>query len=185
MTRPLIVAAALLGVIPAAQAQEKSEPRPLVPVKLQIVFEKYQGDKRISSEPYTMSLNANEKASGNFDRVGKIRMGIDVPMRMDRAGDKEVPGNVVYRSVGNSADCTVTSVDDARFKINCAFEQSSVSPSRPGASLAMLTPPMLQTFRSETGVILKDNQTSQYVAGTDPVSGDVLKVGLTLSVTKQ
>ena len=126
MTRPAIVIALVLATAGQAGAQDKAATQPLIPVRLQLVFEKYQGDKKTSSESYSLSVTANDKLPGGFARPGKIRMGIDVPMRMDRVGDKEVPGNIIYRTVGNAADCTVVSVDDTRFKVDCSFEQSSI-----------------------------------------------------------
>ena len=181
MKHPAVMIALVLSVVAAVDAQGQPEQAALIPLRLEIVFEKYQGEKRVTSEPYMLSLNANDKGPGGFPRGGKIRMGIEIPMRMDRVGDKEVPGNVIYRSIGNAADCIVASVDQARFKVDCTFEQSSI-PS--GSSTTGIVPPMLRTFRSETSVILRDNQTTQYTTATDPVSSEVLKVAITLSVVK-
>ena len=40
---------------------------------------------------------------------------------------------------------------------------------------------MLRNFRSQTNVILRDGQSVQYVAATDPVSGELLKIDVTLN----
>jgi hypothetical protein len=185
MTQSAFVIAVVLAIAAPAGAQDKPS-APLIPVKLQLVFEKYQGAKRVSSEPYTLSVTANDKNPNNPNngRPGKIRMGIDVPMRAERAGDRDVPGNVVYRSIGNSADCVVASLDEVRFKIDCNFEQSSISRDPQRSQADALAPPMLRTFRSETAVILRDKESAQYVAATDPVSGEELKVGITLLVSR-
>ncbi len=174
MRRLLIVVMVVAGA-GALDAQERPEARVPIPVKLQIVFERFQGEKRLTSEPYTMSLNAN-------DRPGRIRMGVTVPMRMDRVNDREVPGNVVYRDVGNGADCSVTSLDPARFKIDCTFDQSSIA-STQGVPAAALVPPLLRSFRSESGVVLRNKENAQFIVGTDPVSGERLQVSLTLLVS--
>lgn len=173
MKRLLVVLAVLIAV-GTLHAQDKADPRAPVPIKLQIVFEKYQGEKRLTSEPYTLSLNAN-------DRMGRIRMGVEVPMRMDRVNDRDVPGNVIYRSVGNAVDCTATSLDPVRFKVDCTFEQSSVAPNPPNTGSFPLMPPLLRNFRTETGAILRDKQSVQFAIGTDPLSGERVLVSLTLT----
>jgi hypothetical protein len=170
----LLIVIAVLAASAVADAQDPPAPRAPVPVRLQVVFERFQGEKRLSSEPYTMSLNAN-------DRPGRIRMGVTVPMRMDRVNDREVPGNVVYRDVGNAADCTVRSADADRYKVDCTFEQSSIA-STNGPAVA-LAPPLLRNFRSESGVLLRSKETAQFTVGTDPVSGERLQVSLTLLVS--
>ena len=50
------------------------------PLKLQFVISKYQGDKKISSVPYVVSVNANQR------RNTSLRMGGQVPIPM--GGDK-------------------------------------------------------------------------------------------------
>jgi hypothetical protein len=172
--RRLLIVVALLALPAAADAQDPPAPRNPVPVRLQVVFERFQGEKRLPSEPYTMSVNAN-------DRPGRIRMGVQVPMRMDRVGDRDVPGNVIYRDVGNAADCTIRSADADRYKIDCTFEQTSIASTN--APVGVLAPPLLRNFRSESGVILRHKESAQFTVGTDPVSGERLQVSLTLLVS--
>ena len=58
---------ALLLLVPAAGAQEKEKteaPAPaeaharFTPLRVQVVFSKYQGEKRVASLPYTLTCNA-------------------------------------------------------------------------------------------------------------------------------
>jgi hypothetical protein len=44
--------------------------------------------------------------------------------------------------------------------------------------------PWLQSFRSSQTLILKDCQTTQYTTATDKVSGEVVKIDVTLTVVK-
>jgi hypothetical protein len=109
-------------------------------------------------------------------------MGFQVPVRYYES--KQSSGNVVFQDVGNSASCRAQPADDkGRFKLDCAFDQSSVN--TPGDKTAAEgLPPVLKDFRSDVSFFLRDGQTSQLTVATDPVSGDVVKVDVTLNVVK-
>jgi len=51
-----------------AQEKPKTEERVKVPtpVKVQIVFTEYDGDKKVSSMPYTFTVITDEKVGGNY-----------------------------------------------------------------------------------------------------------------------
>ena len=44
--------------------------------------------------------------------------------------------------------------------------------------------PAFRNFTSNFNILLKDGQTAQYASATDPVSGETLKVDVTLNVLK-
>jgi len=44
---------------------------------------------------------------------------------------------------------------------------------------------MLRSFNSSFQVLLRDGQTNQYTSATDPVTGEVTKIDVTLNVLKQ
>ena len=165
----------------AATAQEKPEPRPGArpqPLKLQITFTKFQNEKKVSSVPYTLSMSP--------EYWTRVRMGIDVPMSLESAGGKQPPGNIVYKTIGNNIDCYARPIDQGRYEIRCSFSQSSVSGNQKGVAGdgSSLMPPVLRTFSSDASLILSDGQSAQHTVATDPVSGEVLKVDVTLTVVK-
>lgn len=164
----------LLLLAASAVAQEKAPPPPglpppprkaSTPLKLVVVFSRYQGEKKVSNVPYTITFNSD-------DRPARIRMGVQVPIQTTA---NNVP-TTQYRDVGNNLDINANEVDDGRFKLSCTFEQSSIS--------GDAVPPVLRTFKSEANLTMRDGQTVQYTAATDPVSGDVLKIDVTLTVVK-
>lgn len=184
--RSLLALLPLLLLSAAAGAQEKAERPPKkapTPLKVDVVFTKYQAEKKVGSVPYTLLVNAD-------DRPTRLRMGIQVPLRYDTVGGKDVPGNVVYKSVGNNVDCSAERLDDGRFKLMCSLEQSSIysmdadKKTAGPAGEGSLSPPLIRTFSSEASLILRDGQSMQYTMATDPVSGEVLKVDVTLAVVK-
>ncbi len=44
--------------------------------------------------------------------------------------------------------------------------------------------PVIQTFRANVNLLIRDGQTIQSMVSTDPVTGHVLKVDVTLNVVK-
>ncbi|HEV8254831.1 MAG TPA: hypothetical protein VGQ78_08750, partial [Vicinamibacteria bacterium] len=109
--------AALLAILAmvtgaGATAQEKPEPprkRP-TPLKVQVVFSKYQGEKKVSSLPYTLLVNAD-------DRPTAVRMGIQVPLVAPQVA-KDSPSALMYKDVGTSLDCNAQALDDGSFKLS-------------------------------------------------------------------
>lgn len=154
-------------------------PKPGVPVKLQVVMTRTHGDTKVASFVYTLSAMSD-------GATNSLRTGIMVPLKYE---SKDVPGNVVYKSVGTNLRCEVNPVDAGRFRVSCATvdyqsifgEEGGRSPA--GASGSTL-PPVLREFSSGGVLLLRDAQTAQFSVATDPVSGDVMKTDMTLTVVK-
>jgi len=176
----LVVIAALAGAGAAEDKAEKAakSDKPPTPLKVQVVYSRYQGEKKVSSMPYTLLVNAD-------DRSAAVRIGLQVPV-MVVLQDKS--STVMYKDVGNNLDCSAEALADGRFKLELSLEQGAVyssdavpkMPSEPAAFHA----PVLRNFRSQTNMLLRDGQTGQYVAATDPITGETLKIEVTLNVVK-
>jgi hypothetical protein len=187
----MTAAALLLGGAATVGAQEKptaadKDPE-LTPLKLNVVLARYDGDKKLSSLPYTMWINAVPgHRVGPGDRVS-LRMGVRIPVW---SGGKE-GSSYTYHNVGTNIDGQAWPVEGGRYKVLLSVENSSLysddqgkaGTARPGAG-AMSTAPVLQSFNSSFSVVLRDGQTTQYVTATDPVSGEILKIDVTLNVIK-
>lgn len=163
----------LAGLPARAQDAAHTEPTAL---KVHVVFNRYQGEKKISSAPYTLSLTTD-------DRSTRLRMGIRVPF----PSAAKVGESVSYQNVGNNVDCAAHALSEGRFWLTCSFEQSSLYtredepvPQRMDPS----APPLLRTFSSQANMILRDGQTTQHTAAMDPINGDILKVDVTLNVVR-
>src|SRR5260370_893659 len=68
----------------------------VVPLKVTVVFNEYDGEKKLSSLPYALFLKADE--SSHF--VGRVRMGVRVPIW---TGGKD--SAIQYQEVGSNLDC--------------------------------------------------------------------------------
>jgi hypothetical protein len=154
----------------------------VVPLKVQVVLSKYQGDKKVSTMPYTLSL-ATSRA-----RVS-LRMGGEIPLATTTFNSTTVPSvvSVNYRSVGTSIDCSAEALDDGRYALSIGLEDSSVySEDQEVRKLSKATTdqPSFNTFKVNEAVILRDGESSQFTAATDKITGQVIKVDVTLTVLK-
>lgn len=179
--RTLYAVLALALIAAEARAQDRPAAKPPTQLRLDVVFMKYEGQKKVSSVPYTLSLNADGQNSG-------IRMGIQVPLATTT---KDAPGGViVYKDVTNNVDCNAQPLEDGRYAVVCSLNQASLY-SMEGAQrsawlsgTATVTAPLIRTFSSHARLLLRNGETAQHTMAADPVSGEVLKVDITLNVVK-
>lgn len=168
----------------APPQEKKSEERaqPAIPVKAQIVFSEYDGEKKIISMPYSFTVIANEKLGGYYST--SLRTGVRVPV--DTGGPEQKTN---YMDVGSNIDCGVRTTDDNdRYQVHMIFERSALSPNS-GAQTEKLqvsrpdAPPLVRQFKASVNMILKDGQTSETVS-TDPINGHSLHLSVTINVPK-
>lgn len=178
-TAPLVLACILAGA--ALTAQEKpqppsEQPRAMMPSKVQIVFSRFKGDKKVSSLPYTLGVITNERMKTS------LRMGMEVPIGSKTQGYS-------YKNLGTNIDCTVESAARDYFRVTIVVSDTSLymeagKPEPPAGSGIVSDIPAYRGFNSSFVVLLRDGQTTQLTSAVDPVSGEVLKVDVTLDLTK-
>jgi hypothetical protein len=167
---------------------ETSRPAP-VPLKIQLVLSRFQGEKKVSSVPYTLSVTANDGGGS-----AKVRMGVQMPIvsTVFGAGGTTTPTSYNYKDLSTNIDCNAASGTEGRYKVQLTVNDTSVYFPEPdaGKSSAATPPsplagvPAFRTFTSTFTAWLRDGQTSQYTSVTDQVSGQVLKIDATLTVLK-
>ena len=210
MTKPLSTLALIFvfafALAPTAfvRAQDKpaatSTPKPSaaeMPLKIQVLISRYQGDKKISSLPYSLSVTGGgggpERAVLGPLFLGRanLRMGAKVPVAATSytpiaAGGAGVNPLVSYQyqDVGTNIDCQVWSAEDGRFRVEITIEDSSVYPDEKDIPGAAKGNPSLRSFRASDSMLLKDGATAQVTTATDKVSGETVKVDVTLTVVK-
>lgn len=158
-----------------------------VPLNVQIVLSRYQGDKKIASTPYMLGVLSNGQRTS-------LRVGTQVPVITTVFGAKTEGGaapvpplSYTYRDVGTNIDCGAQSAGSGQFVLNVTVEDSSIqldkgtpADQKPG----LRDVPAFRSFRVAFSTILRDGQTMQYASATDPVSGEVLHVDITLRGAK-
>ena len=92
-------------------------------MKLQFVISKYQGEKKISSVPYVLSVNIGGPRAG-------LRMGAQVPYATTQVSDGVKTPSYSYRDVGVGIDVTNQMLlESGLYKIDVVVEDTSISSS--------------------------------------------------------
>src|SRR5262249_19747618 len=127
----LCLTAVLCSPLQQAGAQEKSQEKPKteerskppVSIKVQVVFTEYDGDKKISSMPYSFIAIPDERVGGLYS--ASLRTGVRIPIQTDNKDQK-----ATYMDVGSNIDCGVRSEEDGRFRVLLIFERSALYPNK-------------------------------------------------------
>jgi hypothetical protein len=188
-----VIAAVTLFSTSAAQDAKKSDDKPRaesleekpIPVKVQVVYAEFDGDKKIRSLPYTAMISVD-----HGPEWAKLRVGTRIPLF---AGGQN---GMQYVDVGTNIDCRAHKVSDANFDVQLSFERSwidgdvllpfnSAGPLPGGGpSLSEFKEPVIRQFKAELNLVLRDGQTVESTVGTDPVTGRVSKIEVTFAVVK-
>jgi hypothetical protein len=159
-----------------AVAQQKLA---LVPLKVQLVVSRHAGDKKISSLPYTLWVTSNEQ------RTTSVRMGVQVPVPSSMITKEGVTTpSYNYRDVGTNIDCQALGPVDGFFSLEIKLNDSSVSFDAKESGPTLKGIPAFRNFTSNFHILVKDGQTAQYASATDPLSGETVKVDVTVNVLK-
>jgi hypothetical protein len=198
MKKAFILAALLLGSLsPAWSSQDKpkSDEKPnaeaqTTSVKAQIVFTEFEGDKKVKSLPYTLYLNAPDAPDLKSSAWAKLRIGSRVPVYT--GGNT---GNMTYMDVGTNIDARAAHISEGRFLLYLGLERSWVegdgvvpvskadSP-QSVANVGHFREPIVRQFKSELDLKVREGQVVESAMATDPLSGKVLKVEVTVSTVK-
>jgi hypothetical protein len=168
---------------PLAQEAQKTQPASSTSLNVQFVLSRYQGDKKISSMPYMLGVLSNGPKTS-------LRIGTQVPVVTNVFGVKsefkEIPQqSYTYRDVGTNIDCQAMSTATGQYNLNVTVEDSSIHLDRGGdQKLPLRDVPAFRSFRASFSMQLREGQTMQYASATDPVSGEVMKIEVTLNVAK-
>jgi len=191
-----------LGLHSPAMAQEKAKAeegekktetkKETAELRVMVVFNEYDGDKKISSLPYTLLVDVPEGRRGD---KSSIRMGLRVPIVTGsfKSGSETsvVNQQFQYIDLGSNLDGWATKEENGRFDLHLNLERSSAYSPGTGQKGSAVTgnevlnsQPVIQQFKTEVDLIIRDGQTIQSTVATDPVSGRVTKVEVTVNLVK-
>ncbi|HUI40619.1 MAG TPA: hypothetical protein VL523_01505 [Terriglobia bacterium] len=183
-----IPAAAFLLTAAVGRAQEKKPPA-AIPLRVTVLLNEYDGNKKLTSLPYVMPC----KATDHRDRTS-LRLGFQVPYKAKQ-------DQIQYQNVGTDIDCNASLPDEeGRYIVDLNIAYTAVFPAaarlssgepHPGAATAAPVGPAITGdapitggFQANLSVPVHDGQTVEAATATDPVSGHVWKVEVTLNVVK-
>lgn len=174
----------------AAKTEASTERRgPTASLRVQFVISRFQGEKKLASLPYTLLVTTGGARA-------RMRMGVDTPVPVTSTSDGgKQTTSIQYRNVGTNIDCAAWDKGDGRYQLSIGVENSSAlalekgpsGPVNPGGPLADANPtgiPLFRRFDANLDPWLRDGQTVQTVASTDPVTGEVVKIDVTLNVVR-
>jgi hypothetical protein len=168
----------------AGSSQKPSAEKPeMIPLKLDLVISRHNGDKKISSLPYSMWVTANAPSGA------RVRMGVQVPIvqtvfgadSKEKGGTTSVPQqSYTYRNIGTNIDASAMSAPGGRYRVSITLEESGLHEK----TNAAIDAPLIRSFNSSFQLLLADKQTATFTSATDPATGETLRVEATLSVLK-
>lgn len=173
-------AAALIAALPSATSAQQA----MVPLKLDLVISRQDGTKKVASMPYSLWVTANAERG----RSTSLRMGVELPVastvfKATKEGEQVPQASYSYRNVGTNIDCTATTTADGKYSVAINLTDTGVQ-LEPKESKGVPGVPSFRTFQSQFSLLLKDGQSATYTSATDPVTGETLKVDVTLTVLK-
>jgi hypothetical protein len=172
-------------------APENATAEPSTPVKLQIVLSEYDGAKKIANLSYSMHLIvAGAKPNG----YSSLRIGVKVPVT---TGDSKTAGTQIqYLDIGTSIDARVARADDGKYEVELKVDRSSLyitARDQDGKTVGKewsdgeappSADPLLRQYRGDVAMFLREGQPAEGTVATDPLTGHVFKVEVTLNSAK-
>jgi hypothetical protein len=153
----------------------------ITPLKITVTFTEFEGDRKVKSLPYTMVVVAD-----GTQPKAVLKVGNRVPVYVGKEHGMQ------YLDIGSSIDCQASRASDNRFDIKLILERSWVEggvavPVDPGGSsqsAGQFEEPIVRQFKTELTLILRDGQTVESSFATDPLSGKVFKMEVSLIIEK-
>jgi hypothetical protein len=184
-----LVAALAMGT-PWVSAQEKPKSEDVAmearqtettPLKILVTVTEFEGDKKVKSLPYTMIVVADGRPPKSIVKIGS---------RVPVYAGKEY--GMQYVDIGTNIDCQASRTKDNKFDIRLILERSwvegnvtvAVDPATSLQSSGQFPEPILRQFKSELSLTLRDGQTLESSFATDPLSGKVFKMEVSLNILK-
>ena len=176
------------SVVPGVK--QAPAPKAMIPLKVDVVVSRFQGDKRVASLPFTMWV----RASRDCCPTTTLRMGVDVPVGTVSATRNAGTNNPTtttttgpdFRHVGTSIDVGAMLQEDGRYDVTLRLTDSSIfTADQEGRAAIRLADPMaFRTFSTSNTLTMRDGQTIQFAVGTDKITGEIVKVDVTINSVK-
>jgi hypothetical protein len=168
-------------------------PKPIVPIKVDIVLMRFQGEKKVSSLPFSVWVNANEprypgQPPSSGLRVTSLRMGVDVPAGQVSTTNSQgvTTTQPNYRAVGTKIDVSAEEMEPGVFSLFVSIEDSAIFAADPSGkvSLAASDPAAFRTFNTNNRITVKPGPPVQFTTAADMITGEVVRIEVAVSVLK-
>jgi hypothetical protein len=174
---------------PTAQAGQPTFTGPRIPLKVQVTLSRYLNEKKVSSTPYMLGVLSGGKQTS-------LRMGIQVPVTQTVFGAAKEGGfatiptaSFSYRDVGTNIDCQATDGGSGQYALTLTVQDSwfhtEQAPAlREKQPQIVANVPAFRSFHATFAMLLRDGQTMQYASAVDPISGEVMRIDVSLALAK-
>lgn len=181
-------------LLPTPSAPPGVRASDLTSLEVHVVITRLEGGKAVRTLPYTLAVTANAGEA-------QLNMGADVPVPTTTftpapAATAQAQGmpaaptrpltSITYRPLGTAITCRAARLEDGRYQVVLSVDDSAIVSSGQAAPAVPSgdAPPVFRSFRSRNTLMLTDGQTRQYTAASDPMSGEVARLEVTLRVVK-
>lgn len=181
-------------LLPTPSAPPGVRASDLTSLEVHVVITRLDGGKVVRTLPYTLAVTANAGEA-------QLNMGTEVPVptttftpapqaAAPAQGTPTVPArpltSVTYRPLGTAITCRALKLEDGRYQVVLSVDDSAIASGGQAQAPGPVgdTPPAFRSFRSRNTLMLTDGQTRQYTAASDPLSGEVARLEVTLRVVK-
>jgi len=146
-------------------------------LRIQLVVSRFEDEKKRGSLPYTFVVMPS------MANTMHIRFGVEAPVPSPNfSGDPGKPGPVEYRNLGTNIDCyNVRDLSGGRYQFDVNVQNSAALP---GEDPTKDSRPLFRRFETSFTAVLRDGQSMQTIASTNPVTGEVVKIDVTLNVLR-
>ena len=186
--RRMPLAVILILVLAAWNAARAQDPAPDategVPLSVEVTISRYRGDELVSSRPYVLAMTAYERPGS----VASLSLGGNVPlltpMRGPAGAGEQPPRTVTYQRTRVEIHCTARHVGEGRYEITVVIDETSVGGENQPSADSFRAPdtPFVREFASDNTLVLRDGESRRYLAAADLVSGETIRVDVTLTV---
>ena len=188
----------LAAGVPNLSAQEKPKAQDpnadeirfsLASLKVLVVFTEYEGDKKLKSLPYSFLVSTRTRDS---KPEAKIRVGNRVPVY---TGGEH--GSMTYMDVGTNIDSWAECVAPGQYRVflylerswvegnvSVPVERTATTPSSGDSHASQFAQPIIRQYKAELTPILRDGQSLETSLATDPLSGRIVKLEVSIAVLK-
>ena len=195
---PLLCA---LAGAPATAKAEQASPAvgvgtpEAVQLKVDVVLSRFMGAKKVSAQTYTLMVPAPPAPASTRDnpvvppqgQSTSLRVGVNAFTGRNSSSigdDGKTSTRPEYQYVGTDVDCRADYKSPGLYRVNLNLTDSSLmSPVNADAPLASVAAGV-RRFSASNTLSVRDTQTVQFSAGTDPISGETIRVDVTVNAMK-
>ena len=168
---PLAVALTIAGGADVLAQSPPPEAADAVPLRVEVTISRHQEDEPADSRPYVLAVVAERER----ERGGRGVVHVDARL----PASPDLPPSLHHQNVGTTITCSARILSAGRYLVSVEIEESSLD--RRSVDAAPVSA-VFRSFTSENALVLRDGQSQRYAAAVDRVTGETVRVDVTLNV---